>query len=167
MVTAISVSISGGNQSASGTKPKADGDERDRMRDRERGDDDDERPQPPERDHQAAAGTAGGRCLRGCARSRDTTKRSAAWCQRGSRRTRPGSPWNSKARAAPPGGRKRSAVETFWPSRSTRGWIGEFGAVGADRIFEQHVEQLLVPVELEIVRRAAGRRRARAPARRT
>ena len=27
----------------------------------------------------------------------------------------------------------------------------EFGAVGADRIFEQHVEQLLVPVEVEVV----------------
>ena len=29
-----------------------------------------------------------------------STKRSAAWCQRGSRRTRPGLPWSSKARSA-------------------------------------------------------------------
>ena len=53
MVTAISVSISGGNQSASGTKPKADAISEIECADGERGDDDDERPQPPERDHQA------------------------------------------------------------------------------------------------------------------
>ena len=68
-------------------------------------------------------------------------------------RTSPGSPWNSKARTAPPGGRKRNAVETVLPEPVDSRIDRELGLVGADGIFQEHVEQLLVPVEIEIVRK--------------
>src|SRR6266481_8768501 len=120
MVTAISVSTSGGNQSASGTNPNAEAiseiecptvNEVTMMisgRSRRNG---------ITRQHRNSRWSAPSRICQ----KPDTTKRSAAWCQRGSRRTRPGSPWSSNARVAPAGGRKRNAVETFCPSRSTRG----------------------------------------------
>ena len=43
---------------------------------------------------------------------------------------------------------------------------GEGGALRRDRIFEQHVEQLLVPVEVELVGEPRALARARAPPRR-
>ena len=51
--SAISTSISGGNQSASGAKPERRRDQRDRVRDGERRDDRDERPDLPERNDEA------------------------------------------------------------------------------------------------------------------
>src|SRR6266508_805909 len=85
MVTAIRVSISGGNQSASGTKPKA-------------------------------------AAISELERARGALRR----------------------QEAQGGGDFETETVDAWVD-------GEFRAVGPDRIFEQHVEELLVPVELQVV----------------
>jgi len=46
----------------------------------------------------------------------DRTNLAAAWCQRGSRRTIPGSSCNSNARSRPSGVRSRSTIVTRWAS---------------------------------------------------
>ena len=51
----------------------------------------------------------------------ETTKFQAAWCQRGSRVTTPGSPRSSNARSAPAGVRNRITETTRSPRRSTPG----------------------------------------------
>ena len=51
----------------------------------------------------------------------ETTKFQAAWCQRGSRVTTPGSPRSSNARSAPAGVMKRITETTRSPRRSTPG----------------------------------------------
>ena len=127
------------------------GDQRDRMRDREGGDDDDERPR------RRNGITRQSRNSRWSVPSRMCQKPETRKLQR---RLMPARIEAHEAGIAvqlegahvlPSGGRKRSAVETRWPKRSTRGCDGEGGALGADRILEQHVEQLLAPVEVELV----------------
>ena len=107
-------------------------DQRDRMREREGGDDDGERPQAPERRDEADEEQQVVDAAEDVPEPDTAGSPKAAWCHLGSSCTRPGSPWNSKARTPPSGGRNRSAVETLSPNRSTRGWIEK--AERSDRI---------------------------------
>ena len=92
------------------------------MRDRERGDDQDERSQSPERNDQTKQEQQMIGAVENVVKP-DCTNRSAAWCQRGSSRTLPGSPTNSNARTTPSGGMNRITVVTLSPSLSTTGAI--------------------------------------------
>ena len=62
---------------------------------------------------------------------------------------------------SPAGGRKRSAVETSESEPVDARVDSEFGTIGSDRVFQHYVEQLLVPVELQVVGEA-GRLHVRA-----
>ena len=97
------------------------GDERDRMRDGERRDDEDERAEAPERNHQAEQKQQVIGAVEDVPKAEARRTAAAAWYQLGSSRTSPGSPVNSNARTAPPGGRKRSTVTTRTPSRASVG----------------------------------------------
>ena len=151
MVTAIRVSMSGGNQSASGTKPKAEAIKRDRMAHGERGHDDDERPQLPERDHQAE-------------QEQQMVGAVQDVPEPGHDKTQSGVvPARIEPNQAGIAMKLECARDAVGRHEAQRGGHlltkavdarvdGEFGMRGADRVFEQDIEQLLVPVELQIVR---------------
>ena len=133
-MTAISVSISGGNHSASGTKPKAEAISEIECATVNDGDDDHERPQPPERDHEAEQEEQVVGALEDVPEARlDEAQRGLvpARIETHEARDRRGTRRRARRR---PGGRKRNAVETFCPSRSTRGSDRELrnGRSGSD-----------------------------------
>src|SRR5262245_55151302 len=83
------------------------------------GDNEDKRPQPPKRDHQAAQEQQVVGAVENVPEAgHDKTQRGLV--PPGIEAHRAGIARSSNARMAPPGGRKRNAVETFCPSRSTR-----------------------------------------------
>ncbi len=81
-----------------------------------------------------------------------TTKRSAAWCHRGSSRMKPPSLWRSKARTAPLGSTSRRAVTVRSPSRFSfeliekRDWSDRIG------VLEENVKHPFFPLQFRIVR---------------
>ena len=76
----------------------------------------------------------------------------------------PGSPWNSNARSAPPGGRNAARPRRASPSRSRRGWIENGSAADSIGYSKQHVHQPLVPEKLHLLRQPRPARWARASA---
>ena len=150
MVAAISVSISGRNQSASGTKPKA----------------------AAISEIEWASVKAVTRITSGRRRRKGRTRqsRNRRWSmpsqdvpEAGDARSarRPGASADRGARGPGRRGtrrraRRRPAAGSAGPSRPAAEAVdarvdGEVGAVRPDRVFQQHVEQLLVPVEVEVV----------------
>ena len=120
------------------------------MRDRERGDDDDQRPQPPERDDEAdqeqqmvgafedvpePGHHEAPRCLVPAGIEAHETEK-AEKIERA----------DGAARRQEAQHRRYIAAEAIELEADR-----EFRVVGSDGIFKQHVEQLLVPVELEVV----------------
>ena len=118
--------------------------------DRERRDDDDERPQAPERDHQAGQEQQVVGALQDVPEAVDHEP------QRG---LVPAGIEADQSRIAVELERARGAVRRQEAQRGRDFEAepvdarvdGEFRAVRADRVVEQHVEELLVPVELEVV----------------
>src|SRR5215831_16643862 len=96
-------------------KPEGRGDQRNRMPDRERSDDDDERPQPPERDHQAAQEQQVVGAFENVPEA-GLDKAQRGLVPTGIEAHETGIALElERARGA-----EAHAVETFWPSRSTR-----------------------------------------------
>ena len=126
------------------------------MPDGECGNDDDKRPQPPERDHQAAQEQQVVVAVENVPEAgHDKTQRGLV----------PPGIEAYQAGFAPELERARGAAG--WQEAQCRGDFlaepvdaqadREFGTVGLDRVFEQDIEQLLVPVEVQVVGEA-GRR---------
>src|SRR5437016_9358601 len=150
MVTAISVSMSGGNQSASGTNPKAEEISEIECptvnavtmmtsgRSRRNG---------ITRQHRNSRWSAPSRICQ----KPDTTKRSAAWCQRGIEAHEAGIAVDLERARGAVGGQEAQCRGDFLAEPVDAQPDREFGTVGLDWIFEQDIEQLLVPIELQTV----------------
>ena len=70
----------------------------------------------------------------------------------GSSRTIPGSPRNSNARARPHRREEQQCRDHPQAQPLKPRMDGELGTIRTDRVFQQHVEKLLVPVQLHVVR---------------
>jgi hypothetical protein len=136
MVTAINVSISGGNQSASGTMPG-----------RERRDDEDEGPQPADRDHQAEQEQQVVRTFKDMPEpGRDKPERGLTPTRIEMHQAGVAVEFECAGRAT--GGQKAQRRGDITAKPVDARTDGKLRVVRLDRIFEQHIEQLLVPVEV-------------------
>ena len=120
--------------------------------DGERGDDDHERPQAPERDHQAAKEEQVVDALDDVPEARlHEAQRGLipAWIEP----HEPGIAVELEGADGAAGRQKAQRGGDVLPEPVHSRIDRELGLVGADGIFQEHVEQLLVPVEIEIVRK--------------